>query len=98
MSAANSALFSLFPSSNLRRVVPFGRRKKPEPCSDVETHLAEALERLALTSPHLLADMGFEIDAAAGSPTRTVWRRGRLTVTLDRGLSPVAVRVGKTGA
>ncbi|MEQ8898977.1 MAG: hypothetical protein RID23_18005 [Roseovarius sp.] len=59
--------------------------------------LLDELERLALTSPHLLADMGFEIDRRAGSPTRTVWRRAGLCVTIERGGSP-AIRVAVSGA
>lgn len=40
------------------------------------------LERLASGAPHVLADIGFERDLKAGSPERTVWRRGPLCVVI----------------
>jgi 4-hydroxyphenylpyruvate dioxygenase-like putative hemolysin len=49
-----------------------------------EDHLRAALERLALLSPHLLADLGFKRDAAASAPDTMVWRRGQLRVVVAR--------------
>ncbi len=40
------------------------------------------LERLALLSPHLLADLGFEEDREASGPGWRIWRKGNLSVTL----------------
>lgn len=53
--------------------------RKPRPSGD---HVLDELERLALLSPHLLADLGFSRDAAASNPHTTVWRRGRLRVAV----------------
>ena len=47
--------------------------------------VTEELERLALLSPHLLADLGFRRDAAVSSSDRTTWRRGPLRVVLRHG-------------
>ena len=48
----------------------------------VDAHLLQNIERLALTAPHVLADLGFERDVHASSPQRTVWRKGRTRVVL----------------
>jgi len=53
--------------------------KKIIPASRVETPdalLQKELERLALSAPHMLADIGFERDVEASSSERAVWRRG----------------------
>ena len=97
MTIANAAGFPVSALSGSRRRLPFGRGRKPDPVEGVAAGFAGDLERLALTSPHLLADMGFEIDGRAGSPTRTVWRRAGLCVTIDRGQGPAAVRVASGG-
>lgn len=55
--------------------------RKPRP---VEDHLRDELERLALLSPHLLADLGFTQDAAASVPDTKVWRYGRHRVVVAR--------------
>lgn len=95
MNTANPASFSFPASPGSRRRLPFGGWRKPDPKTGTARGLAEALERLALTSPHLLADMGFEMDGGAASPTRTVWRRGRLSVTIERGdVAEVRVETG----
>ena len=46
------------------------------------------LERLALSSPHLLPDLGFELDRAAAGPQRTVWRRPGFVVTIRPAVDP----------
>lgn len=40
-----------------------------------ETLLQSDLERLALSAPHMLADIGFEREVAACGPDVDVWRR-----------------------
>ena len=47
--------------------------------------------RIALTSPHLLADMGFHIDHHLSARHQTVWRRNQLVVkvTTDPGVISV---------
>lgn len=42
------------------------------------------LRRLALSSPHLLPDLGFERDRTAGNPQLEVWRNGARTVSIRR--------------
>lgn len=57
--------------------------KKLIPTSEVEApdaQLKKELERLALSAPHTLADIGFERDVNACSCERVVWRRGRHSV------------------
>lgn len=53
----------------------------------VEDQLRDELERLALLSPHLLADLGFTHDAAASVPDTKVWRNGRHRVVVARPIS-----------
>jgi len=43
------------------------------------------LERLALSAPHMLSDIGLERDAKAYSCGKDVWRRGRHCVTVSNG-------------
>ena len=53
--------------------------KKLIPTSVVETQdaqLRNELERIALSAPHMLADIGFKRDPRACSNERVVWRRG----------------------
>lgn len=45
--------------------------------------LQNDLERLALSAPHVLSDIGFERDAKACSCGKDVWRRGRHCVTVS---------------
>ncbi|MFY2823813.1 hypothetical protein [Ruegeria sp. MALMAid1280] len=52
--------------------------RKLIPTSGVEAldkQLQEHLERLALSAPHILADIGFEREVAACGPGVDVWRR-----------------------
>lgn len=59
--------------------------KKIMPTSRVETpdtQLQKELERLALSAPHMLADIGFERDLKACSSEKTVWRRGTQCVII----------------
>lgn len=49
-----------------------------------EDHMRDELERLALLSPHLLADLGFTREAAASGPDTMVWRNGQLRVVVAR--------------
>lgn len=53
---------------------------------------AAEIARLAETSPHLLADIGFRPCPFGSRPGHTVWRRGALRVTL-----PAAAPGGQTG-
>ena len=57
----------------------FSACKKFIPTSGLETpdaQLQKELERLALSAPHMLADIGFQRDLAACSSEKAVWRRG----------------------
>ncbi|WP_292063991.1 hypothetical protein [Marivita sp. XM-24bin2] len=56
-----------------------------------DAHLAQHLERLARTAPHVLEDIGFVQDRSASSPVRTIWRRGAMTVTISAGDPVVTV-------
>ncbi len=44
--------------------------------------LQKELERLALTAPHMLADIGFKRDPNACSGEKEVWRRGTHSVII----------------
>ena len=60
--------------------------KKIIPSSGVETpdaQLQKELERLALSAPHMLADIGFERDSRACSSEDEVWRRGTHCVIIS---------------
>ena len=47
-----------------------------------DTQLQKELERLALSAPHMLADIGFERDTKACSSEKAVWRRGTQRVII----------------
>jgi len=55
--------------------------------------LREDLERLALSAPHMLSDIGFERDARACSPEQEVWCRGADRVTIFANTHSVFVSV-----
>ncbi len=61
-----------------RKYSPFTRPSRP-------ADLGQALERLAVTSPHLLRDLGFVPECRPGSVACTVWRRGGHVVTVTQG-------------
>lgn len=48
-----------------------------------EDQLREDLERIALSAPHLLVDIGFVRDPKASSPVMTTWYRGPLRVAIS---------------
>lgn len=56
-----------------------------------DAHLAQHVERLARTAPHILEDIGFVRDKNASSPVRTIWRRGTMKVTITTGDPVVTV-------
>ncbi|WP_136443797.1 hypothetical protein [Pacificoceanicola onchidii] len=59
--------------------------KKIIPTLGVETpdaQLQRDLERLALSAPHVLADLGFEQDLKASTSEKAVWRRGTHSVII----------------
>ena len=59
--------------------------KKLIPTSGVaasDAQLKKELERLALSAPHMLADIGFERDLKACSSEKAVWRRGSQCVII----------------
>ena len=60
-----------------------GKEPKEQYCED--------LERLALSAPHLLADIGFEPDLRSSSPVKTIWRKGATSVALSSGKVSVSV-------
>ena len=60
--------------------------KKLIPMSGVEmpdAQLKKELERLALSAPHMLADIGFERDLNACTDEKAVWRRGTHCVIIS---------------
>jgi 4-hydroxyphenylpyruvate dioxygenase-like putative hemolysin len=61
----------------LKKSIPQGQDGHPR------EQLEEALERIALSAPHILADIGFLRDLRECSPERTVWRQGSLRVTIS---------------
>jgi len=73
--------FSAFPTSLAlcRKFAPWSEQEPPR------AKLKTDLERLALSAPHLLSDIGFERDVAACSSTREVWRRGADRVNIVAG-------------
>jgi len=59
--------------------------KKIIPTSGVElpdTQLQRDLQRLALSAPHMLADLGFEQDLKVCTSEKAVWRRGTHSVII----------------
>jgi hypothetical protein len=60
---------------------------------EVDAHFLRHIERLAITAPHVLADIGFERDDLASFSTQTVWRKGRFRITLTQGAPTVVVNV-----
>lgn len=56
--------------------------------------LRNDLERLALSAPHLLSDIGFERDARACSREKVVWRRGDLCVIIANSGPKATVTLG----
>lgn len=53
-----------------KKIIPTLRLETPD------APLQKELERLALSAPHMLSDIGFERDVEASSIEKTVWRRG----------------------
>ena len=49
------------------------------------------LERLALSAPHVLADIGFERDLVGCNPDQTVWRRGSICVAISTTARSVSI-------
>ena len=64
-----ASLFNL-----VRKCTPFA-----PPSREPDTVL-ENLERLAMLSPHLLADLGFSIDECESTATAICWRRDDMLV------------------
>ena len=58
---------------------------------DMNAHFEQHVARLALTAPHVLADIGFVQDDSASPLGRTVWRRGRTRVTVAPGAPSVSI-------
>ena len=71
----------------MRKNIPFWRYE------DIDKGFREDIERIARTSPHLLADMGFVLDCRSSSDKRMVWRRNSLTVAIHEPSGPVCVHV-----
>ena len=63
-------------------------RARPQVVPDAPSTLAE-IERLALLSPHLLADLGFRADPHAAGPGSMAWRKDGMTVTVEATLRSV---------
>ncbi|OWU67348.1 hypothetical protein [Phaeobacter sp. 22II1-1F12B] len=60
---------------------------------DTDVPLRNDLERLALSAPHMLSDIGFERDDKACSPEKVVWRRGKLCVIIANSTQTTIVTV-----
>jgi hypothetical protein len=69
----------------IKKLIPQGQTLQPG------EQLAENLERLALSAPHVLPDIGFERDLAACSPEKTVWRRGTVCVVISTATRTVSI-------
>ncbi len=75
-----------------RRVWPFGwisfTRHKPDPdCAALEVELV----RLAESGPHLLADIGFQVDPRRSTSATTVWVSPKNGLVFEQP-GPAAVR------
>lgn len=73
--------------TSFKKHIPMPRVETPD------TQLQKELERLALSAPHMLADMGFERDAKACSSEKVVWRRGTHSVIIFNTTRTAAVFV-----
>ena len=75
-----------------RTAVSLGRwikfRARAQAVPDALSTLAE-IERLALLSPHLLADLGFRADPHVAGPGSMAWRKDGMTVTVEATLRSV---------
>jgi hypothetical protein len=74
--------FALRFSLWFRRLTP--RTSRDEIVQGQLVHLAEL-------SPHLLSDLGFELDRKTSAPGRQIWRKDEYFVTLYVPTAPVAV-------
>lgn len=59
-----------------KKIIPTSGAESPD------TQLQRDLERLALSAPHVLADLGFEQDLEACTSEKAVWRRGTHSVII----------------
>lgn len=55
--------------ASYKKFIPMSGKETPD------APLQKNLKRLALSAPHMLADIGFEREAAACGPAVDVWRR-----------------------
>jgi len=62
-----------------------------EQVGQLSEQFVKDLERLALSAPHVLADIGFERDFEAFSPEKRIWRRGQLCVIISTAAPTVSV-------
>lgn len=51
-------------------------------CETADALLRKDVERLALSAPHMLSDIGFKRDTEASSTECAVWARGDMTVRI----------------
>ncbi len=70
-----------------KKILPRSGAKTPDAQLNLE------LERLALSAPHMLADIGFERDFKVCSHEKTVWRRGTVYVTIFCATHAAAVSI-----
>ncbi len=68
-----------------KKIIPQGQAGQPS------EQLLEDLERLALSAPHILADIGFERDLETCSSEKTVWRRGPVFVIISTAARTVSI-------
>ena len=70
-------------------------RARPQVAPGARSILAE-IERLAILSPHLLADLGFRADPHAAGLGNMAWRKDDMTVTVETfGRSVRASKAGR---
>lgn len=62
----------------------FGNLKKFRLRPGRHDQALESIKRLALVSPHLLADLGFTHDPHNSNPTMAVWHKGDIVVQIQR--------------
>lgn len=52
------------------------------------------LERLALGAPHMLPDIGFELDKGSSSHAKQLWRRGEVSIEIQPGDKKIVITSG----
>lgn len=82
ISIRQSLLDNFLPSHLIGRIA--GKVATLRPAKDLNERFYEDIERLALSSPHLLADVGFKRDISKSSTKTEVWRNGDHSITFAK--------------